>query len=190
MSLGIRLVGIVSSQDLSRDGWTVVDIMTPRPTCVEPTLEVAKAAAKMASMKISCMPVVTHGRLVGIVTSFDLLTALSSQTSEHTDEAITVQTVLTPDPIVVSPDSLVSDAAALMTENEFRHLPVVKDERLVGILSTKDIRPGDALRVDEVMTSDPATINAQQPIELAATMMAGKKVSCLLVTTQGDLTES
>ena len=102
VTLGVRLVGIVSSQDLTREGWSVADIMTPRPTCIEPSMEVARAAAKMAAMKVSCMPVVSHGRLVGIVTSFDLLQALNAPSPpDPADSRLTVQSVLTPDPVVV-----------------------------------------------------------------------------------------
>ena len=182
-------MGILSSKDLVKDGSRVSDIMTTDPASTEPSADVTRAAVTMAAMKISCMPVVEDNKLVGIVTSFDLLKALRNEIASHSkpDEVpVTLEAILSPDPIAVSPKTSVEEAASLMEENEIRHLPVVEGEQLVGIISTQDIRPGN-LSVADIMTANPATAGPDMTVELAASTLCFKKVSCLLVISDGLL---
>ncbi len=75
-----RVVGIVSSHDLggpheaaARKGQTVGDVMTPDPVVAAPTTTVREAANVLRGRAIGCLPVVDGVRLVGIVTTTDLL---------------------------------------------------------------------------------------------------------------------
>ena len=72
---GRQLVGIVSAKDLGRGGATVADVMTPEPWTIGPDERSDVAAAAMALRKVSCLPVVDGGTLVGILTTYDLLDA-------------------------------------------------------------------------------------------------------------------
>jgi acetoin utilization protein AcuB len=80
-----------------------------------------------------------------------------------------------------------------MRDNRFRHLPVVEDGRLVGILSDRDLRPvllspGLArARVRELMSEDLTTVGPDTPIEEAASLLVVKKIGCLPVVAQGQL---
>lgn len=106
----------------------------------------------------------------------------------------TVAHVMTPDPICITSKITIADAHAMMSERGFRHLPVVDDGKLVGILSTTDI---GRLAVDvpelmnkpvgTLMTENPQTIESTQPIELAAATLAMRKINCLPVTSGGEL---
>jgi CBS domain-containing protein len=86
------LVGIVSLTDIGRLGATVGSILTKRidevmtktPVTVGPTESIAVAAAKMATRKINCLPVVENGKLVGIVTTYDLLDAFAQRLRDET----------------------------------------------------------------------------------------------------------
>jgi CBS domain-containing protein len=105
-----------------------------------------------------------------------------------------VADVMTPDPMVVEPSVTLEGAYSTMKSLGFRHLPVVLDGKLVGILSTNDIGrlgatvPSIMLReVGSVMTPQPLTIRPEEPIEAAAATMALRKVSCLLVVSDGAL---
>lgn len=73
-----RLLGIVSDLDLARAGdeQFVSEIMTPNVVSVEPRATVREAANKMRGRSIGCLPVVEAGKLVGIVTTSDLLELL------------------------------------------------------------------------------------------------------------------
>jgi acetoin utilization protein AcuB len=105
-----------------------------------------------------------------------------------------VRDVMTADPIVVEPAVTVGAAYSMMKSMGFRHLPVVRDGELVGIISTNDIgRLGGVLpeiaerSVSELMTPDPITIGEDEPVEAAAATMALRKVNCLPVSTKGRL---
>jgi acetoin utilization protein AcuB len=106
--------------------------------------------------------------------------------------------------IILYPDDYLSDAIAMMREHEIRHLPVLKNDRLKGILSDRDIKeysPSKATtldvyelhyllaktRVQEVMTTKVITTEPGTPVEVAAMMMLDKHIGCLPVMEQGRL---
>ena len=70
-----QLLGVVSDRDLGRAGkdQLVSEVMTTDPVSIEPTATVREAANKMRGRSIGCLPVVTDGKVVGIVTISDLL---------------------------------------------------------------------------------------------------------------------
>jgi acetoin utilization protein AcuB len=106
----------------------------------------------------------------------------------------TVAHVMTPDPICITSKITIAEAHAIMSERGFRHLPVVDDKRLVGVLSTTDIGRLAigvpelmAKPVSELMTPTPQTIDSSAPVEVAAATLAARKINCLPVTRNGEL---
>ena len=103
--------------------------------------------------------------------------------------SLAVREVMATHPITVRPHETARHAYQLMRDNRFRHLPVVEDGRLVGILSDRDLRPvllspGLArARVREDLT----TVGPDTPIEEAASLLVVKKIGCLPVVAQGQL---
>ena len=85
---GKRVVGVISAHDLGgsdvgsavRKERSVGELMTPAPVCVDETLTVRQAANRLRGRAIGCLPILRDGRLVGIVTTTDLLDALGSGT--------------------------------------------------------------------------------------------------------------
>ncbi len=68
-----HLVGVVSDRDLPhREGETVGELMTPAPRTVSPATTISDAISLMLSDRISCLPVVDHGKLQGVVTLADM----------------------------------------------------------------------------------------------------------------------
>jgi acetoin utilization protein AcuB len=105
-----------------------------------------------------------------------------------------VREAMTPNPVTVSPDESIGEAASLMRQGRFRHLPVVGDGRLVGVLSERDLHLGDSGLSDEiqrqrpvrvVMTANVITIGPNDPVEYAARLMLENKVGCLPVMQGG-----
>jgi acetoin utilization protein AcuB len=113
-----------------------------------------------------------------------------------------VRDVLTPSVVSIDPKTVLPDAVRLMRERGIRHLPVVEDGRLVGIVSDRDLKRAMAspatslevheltyllnrLEVGEIMTRTVITIGPMLPVEEAARLMVMEKVSALPVT-EGD----
>jgi CBS domain-containing protein len=103
---------------------------------VSPEDTLGEAAERMAGAGVGSVVVLDHGRLVGILTDRDLLHAVAGRV--HSSEA-RVREWMTPDPITVDPATPAAEAAGIMLEHGFRHLPVVEGDRTVGIVSLRDV---------------------------------------------------
>ena len=79
---------------------------------------------------ISGVPVLKGGKLVGIITRKDLL-----RKAEETQLGL----LMTPDPVTISPDATVREAASLMIKHSVRRLPVIENKKLVGLISVADL---------------------------------------------------
>lgn len=114
---------------------TVADLMTRDVLTVEPSDTIGEAAEKMNAANVGAVVVVEDMvRIVGIVTERDLLRAVAQRA--RAAEA-RVRTWMTENPLTVDPETTVEDAAQIMFERNFRHLPVVKDGRPLGIVSLR-----------------------------------------------------
>ena len=105
-----------------------------------------------------------------------------------------VKDSMTCEVVALPPQSTAGEALALCRERRIRHLPVLEDDRLVGIVSDRDLRSatpalGEPARaealgrilVHEVMTREVATAHPDDPIEEAANAMRERKIGCLPV---------
>lgn len=153
-----QLVGIVSSIDLlsyfgeaaaaNGQARCVADLMTEHVFSVLPTDHLDVAMAVMLDHGVRHAPVVDEdGVVVGIVSHRDLLGATVARTKIDRDgnlvellRALTTQTVaeIMHTPETVEPETLLSDAAELLIENAIGCVPVVENQRLVGILTESD----------------------------------------------------
>ena len=114
---------------------TVADVMVKDVLTVEPTSSIGEAAEKMNAANVGAVVVVEDFvRIVGIITERDLLRAVAARA--RAAEA-RVRQWMTPDPLTIEPETSIEDAAKVMFENNFRHLPVVKDGRSLGIVSLR-----------------------------------------------------
>lgn len=104
---------------------------------VAPTDSVEKAIALMAEKQIGALLVLVEGKLVGIVSERDYARKvfLKGRSSPNT----TVAEIMTSPVIAVSPDHSVGDCMHIITENRIRHLPVLENDRLVGMISIGDL---------------------------------------------------
>ena len=110
--------------------------MRVRVVAVAPHESVQLAIARMLEESIGSVAVCDGPRLVGIFTERDVL-RLAGQGTELGE--LTVETVMTPHPVTISPDADVLDAAQLMNERGIRHLPVVEGENLLGMLGIREV---------------------------------------------------
>jgi len=104
---------------------------------IAPSATVYDAVSHMAQHSVGALPVVSEGVLVGIITERDYArkVILQGRSSPHT----LVSEIMTPQPVSVTPDFTVKQCLAIMTVRRFRHLPVVEDSNLCGIISIGDL---------------------------------------------------
>jgi CBS domain-containing protein len=120
---------------------TVAHILRTKPShavyTTAPDSTVYEAIAAMAEHGVGALLVVEGERIVGIVTERDYARkiALAGRSSKET----AVADVMTTQVLVVSPQQTTEDCMALMTENRLRHLPVLDNGRLVGLVSIGDL---------------------------------------------------
>jgi CBS domain-containing protein len=114
---------------------TVAEVMTRDVLSVDPTATIGEAAEKMMDAGVGAVVVMEDTvRLVGIVTERDILRAVAQRA--RAAEA-RVRQWMTESVITIDPETTVDEAATMMFEKNFRHLPVMKDGRLLGIVSLR-----------------------------------------------------
>ena len=113
---------------------TIGDVMRTDFVTAAPEDTLGETAEKMVERGVGAAAVRDFGRLIGIITERDLMKAIAGRV--HTSEA-RVREWMTPEPITAPPDMDVDDAAQIMVENNFRHLPVCEGESVVGMLSLR-----------------------------------------------------
>ena len=116
--------------------------MTDSPTTASPEMNAADAAALMKQYDVGVIPVTEGDDLVGLVTDRDLVLRVLAEREDPM--AVRLGDIVTRSPVTVSPDTRISEAREVMAEHKIRRLPVVKNDRLVGILSLGDLAIADA----------------------------------------------
>ncbi len=114
----------------------VGDVMTPDPLLVAPEDTLGEVAERLAERDLGSALVVEYGRLIGILTSRDLLRAVAGRV--HPSDG-RVRQWMTAEPLTVRPSAALPAAALLMTEHGIHHLPVVEDDRPVGVVGMRDV---------------------------------------------------
>jgi acetoin utilization protein AcuB len=97
-----------------------------------------------------------------------------------------VESVMTRSVATMEPRRSAASAAQLMHERRFRHLPVVHNGHLVGMVSDRDIVGREDCSVADVMNHDVITVTRDAPIEVAATLMLDNKIGALPVVAEGS----
>lgn len=125
----------------------VYERMSRHPMTVTPKTPVDVALKRMREAKVRRFPVVDEeGKLVGIVSDKDLLyaapspaTSLSIYELHYLYSRITVDQVMTREVITVDEDNLIEEAARIMVDNKIGGLPVMREGKLVGLITETDI---------------------------------------------------
>jgi CBS domain-containing protein len=122
-----------------RDFMSGEDVLT-----IEPTATLVAAARSMRERNVGAAVVVDdRGEVTGIFTERDLLRAVADSVDPDRDAVLSHMTV---NPVTLPSDHSPSDAARIMSERKFRHIPVVDSGELVGIVSIRDL-VGAGLRI-------------------------------------------
>ncbi|HDQ70561.1 MAG TPA: CBS domain-containing protein, partial [Chloroflexi bacterium] len=125
----------------------VKDRMTKRPITVDVDTVVNRALELMHSEKVRRLPVLDkQGNLVGIISESDLLevspspaTSLSIYEIPYLLSKLKVQDVMTKEVLTVTEDTPLEEAARIMADNKIGGMPVIRDAKLVGIITETDM---------------------------------------------------
>lgn len=135
----------------------VSDIMTSEVDTCFPNTTIHEAAAKMKEINVGSIPIVENDKLVGIITDRDIVVrGIADNLSLET----AVSEIFSENTVTGSKDMSVEEAAELMADHQIRRLPIVENDKVVGIVSLGDIAVKDKsygnadIALDEV--SEPA----------------------------------
>ena len=125
-----------AGEPASRMTTSLAELMSPEPVSLPSRASVREAAERMSERGVSSLLVIDDERLVGIVTDRDLRLRVIVQGCPH--EAPLAR-VMTTSPVVVPPDAIACDALLIMAQRGLHHLPVVSDDRVIGLVSSSDL---------------------------------------------------
>lgn len=125
----------------------VANRMTRNPITIEPDVPVTKAASIMKSHKINRLPVIDHGKLVGLVSDGDIIrvspspaTTLAQYEISSLLDHMKVKEVMSKRVIAINEDATLEEAAYLMERNNISGLPVVSGVgAVIGVITARDI---------------------------------------------------
>jgi CBS domain-containing protein len=117
---------------------TIRQLLKDRETyTVEGSQSVFDVARFMVERNIGAVPVLERGKLVGIFSERDIMKRVLVEGKDPRKEK--VADVMTPNPLVVTADESFEKCMMLMKQHGFRHLPIVEEQKLVGLLSLRDL---------------------------------------------------
>lgn len=115
----------------------VSEVMTPNPVIIDAATPVMTAAEQMRTKDIGDVVVRKNGKLCGIMTDRDIVVRVLAAGKDP--KTTNVEVVCSHELLTVSPDQDTADAVKLMRQRAIRRLPVVKDDRVLGIISLGDL---------------------------------------------------
>ena len=118
--------------------YALSEFTTKEVISVAPNALIEHAMDVMLQHEISGLPVIDEGRLVGVVSEFDIL-ALLLESSDEPELIIPVEQIMSADVVSVSEEAPVQSVACIFRHLGMRRLPVVRDGQVVGIVSRRDL---------------------------------------------------
>jgi CBS domain-containing protein len=115
----------------------VRDIMTTQVEVAEDFTSCIQLANMMKRENVGAIPVCNERKLHGIVTDRDIIIRVVAEGKDCAN--LRASDIMSTNPISIGPDADIHEAAQLMSDNQIRRLPVVENEKLVGILALGDL---------------------------------------------------
>lgn len=104
---------------------------------IHPDATLMEALKMMAQKGVGSLLVIEDGRLVGIITERDFIRKVALKGSNEKEGR--VRDIMTSNVITVHPEQTLNDCMELMEKNNIRHLPVVLDEKVIGVISQRAV---------------------------------------------------
>jgi CBS domain-containing protein len=167
----------------------VKDYMKSPVYVIERNEPIQRARNLMFKYDVGRLPVMDGGKLVGIVTKYDITNRLCQAAPEwrrRPIDLVPIHLVMTESPVTIYPDATISQAAVLMLDNEVSGLPVEKDETIVGMITSRDIQryfseQDIKAKVRDLMTTDLVNVHRHHTIAHVLEQMNTQGVARVLV---------
>ncbi len=159
------------------------EMMQPEVVSAPPSMSLAEALGLMRQHRIRHLPVVSGQQIIGLLTDRDIRQAMpSSTTTLSLDEiaaqmdAVTIESCMTVPIETIVPQAPAVEAARQLLEGQFDGLPVVKQDRLIGIVTATDFLrgflaaaapAGERMRVKDFMQTAPITVGPTDIVRTA-----------------------
>jgi CBS domain-containing protein len=135
----VPIMATIHMSDIVRD---------QNPLMLPPEMTVQQACQRMQERRVGAVLVgMENGRLLGIFTGRDAVCRIVAEGKDA--RATALADVMTQDPDTMSPAGTAIEALRLMKDGGFRHVPIVDEGRVVGIVSRGDFRAIEQRRLDE-----------------------------------------
>ncbi len=207
-----ELVGIISERDIANKLGSskyesmpasrlhISSVMVKDVLTVPETMQLGDVAKLMLDNGIGSVPVMSDGKMVGIVSKADFTTLAVGIAFDK----ITVKEIMTKDLVVVSPTERLVHARRLMIESHVGRLPVVDDDELVGMITSKDLMRAfidfrkkvpekyqkaqiKDVFVGDIMSSNPQFVSKEMPISEISKIMIETGYNGLPVVDEGKV---
>ncbi len=133
------------------------DIMTTEVITCDPNETIFQVAQKLQQNNIGSCPVVQNDQILGIVTDRDITTRAVAKGFDVNSRKISE--IMTSNPFTGDPSMSLEEACDLMSERQIRRLPIVEENKLVGIVALADL----AIDLDEEEVVAETLLNISQP---------------------------
>lgn len=146
-----KVVGIVTESDFvnylpSKTNISVEERMTRKVVTGRPEISIKDVMKRMISEGFRRLPIIENEEMIGIVTSVDILKYFgSSEVFEHMESgdiedaiSISVQEIMSKKVFTVNPEADLGEAAEIMDQRDYAGLPVVENDKLIGIITERD----------------------------------------------------
>ncbi|NYT07110.1 MAG: CBS domain-containing protein [Methanomicrobiales archaeon] len=170
------------------------DVMTSPVFVVGPAENVARARNLMLKHRISRLPVIDNGKLVGIITKKDIgyrLRQTEPVWRRRPIDHIPVSVLMTPDPATVAPSAGIREISSLMVGNDISGVPVVENGEVAGIVTKSDLMRSALIgklttRVEDVM-EDVITISRYHSLTHIIDLMRERNDTVVVINNDGTL---
>lgn len=157
----------------------VQECMITNPVTIDAGATVGAAAQSMRTARTGRLCVVAGHRLVGVATWTDLARVPPSRVGDSDDVALA--DVMTKHPVVIRPGALIEEAARTLYWHGLQALPVVEDQRLIGLVTSRDVLGSFIRRVGADIRGITMTVN------LSSDLSDLRRLSEALIALRSDL---
>jgi len=183
----------IASDGLIISSWTwlnVGDVMSEEVATICPDEIVISAAKIMSEKKISCLIVVDQENVAGIITETDVLRRVGEKGKDIYHAKLS--RIMSSPVESVPPDLSVLEASKIMGVKHIKRLPILKDDKLIGVVTQTDLvraltSYGLWRDISEIMSRNISGIQRNASVAEAAELMTSLKISCIIVMDGDDV---